>query len=88
MYPADPTSVSPFDNLVIVLLGNDIDSSTPLALPVTSITRLAAVRALDIATIVGATGHGAAPAVLCSGPYGTGDSNVSETRARPICLLP
>ena len=28
MYPADPTSVSPLNNLVIILLGNDVDSTT------------------------------------------------------------
>ena len=52
MCPADPTSVSPFDNLVIVLLGNDVDSSTPLALPASAIACVATVRALDVAIIV------------------------------------
>ena len=43
MYPANLTSVSPFDNLVVVLLGNDVNSSTPLALLASSFARLAAV---------------------------------------------
>ena len=79
MYPADPTSVSPFDNLVVVLLGNDINSATPLVLPASSFARPAGVRTLDVATIVGATVHGAAPAVLRSGLHGARETNASKT---------
>ena len=33
VYPADPLDATVFDNMAVVLLGNDFDATTPICLP-------------------------------------------------------
>ena len=72
VYPTDMTNTSAMDGLLVVLVGNDPDSCIPVVLPDADLTRTGLIRCLDIPTIVGATGHGAAPPVLRAGPHTLG----------------
>jgi hypothetical protein len=56
------------DGRIVVLVGNRLDACIPVVLPAEAFGRTNEIRVPDIATIVGATGHGAAPAVYRSGP--------------------
>ena len=74
MFPEDITNTTPFDNQVSVLVGDKVDSAVPVVLPDDAFQRPAAFRSFDVATIIGATGHGAAPAVYRSGPQPRSES--------------
>jgi hypothetical protein len=68
LYPADVTSPTPMDARIVVLVGNRFNACIPVVLPVDAFGRTNDIQASDIAAIVGAAGHGAAPPVFCSGP--------------------
>jgi hypothetical protein len=58
MFQSDPLRVSPYDGAVLVLLGNDINAATPIALPVEAFQRSPAAFAAYLVThIRGAEGH-------------------------------
>ena len=54
-----------------------MDSATLMALPTASYARTATICAAEMDTVVGATGHGAAPAVLGTGPHSSTNPNVN-----------
>jgi hypothetical protein len=88
IYLADITSPTLMDGRVVVLVGNRSDACIPaVVLPHKAFGRNNNIRASDIATIVGATGHGAAPPVFCLGPHAVGPT-VNALCARRAVLLP
>ena len=88
LFPQDITSNTPYDNNVVVLVGDKVDACVPLVLPDAAFQRTAAFRAFDVATIIGPTGHGAAPAVWRTGPHAPTTADTSEIRARRAMVLP
>jgi hypothetical protein len=88
LYPQDLAVATPFDNQVVVLVGDDINLSVPIVLPDDAFTRIADTRVLELATIVGALGHLAAPPVFQAGPHGAGVANTAQIRVRTAFLLP
>jgi hypothetical protein len=87
IYPADITSPTPMDARIVVLVGNRANACIPVVLLADTFGRTGDIRASDIATIIGATGHGAAPPVLRSGPHAAGPI-VNTIRVRRAILLP
>ena len=47
VYPADPSNPSPYDNLVVVLVGDDVNSAIPVVLPALSFTRVPNLHVFD-----------------------------------------
>jgi hypothetical protein len=87
-FPGDLSNATAVDGCLIVLLGNDPNGLVPLALPGTAFARCANTSALDVPTIVGPTGHAAAPPVLRQGPHAAGAANTQAIRACPVLMLP
>ena len=87
IYPADLLDVTPFDNHMVVLVGNDSAAATPVILPPAAFQRTGDIRCEDVATIIGPGGHGAAPAVFRTGPHAVGPT-VAELNNRRAMLLP
>jgi hypothetical protein len=75
------------DARIIVLVGNRFDACIPVVLPVEAFGCTNDIRASDIATIVGAAGHGAAPPLFWSGPHAVGPT-VNGLRVHRAVLLP
>jgi hypothetical protein len=88
LFPQDITQASPFDNSMVVFVGDKTDSAVPVVLASGAFARTPVTRACDVATIVGATGHGAAPPLFRTGPHGTGTANTAELRVRFATLFP
>ena len=63
-YAPDALQASPFDNALVVLVGNDLTSVTPLVLHESSTYRCTDATVYDLAYLIGANGHIAAP--LCT----------------------
>ena len=89
-YPADITNPVPtLDGLIVVLTGLAPDEVTPIVLPQSAFGRTTnARRCLDIATIVGAAGHGHAPPVVRTGPHAGTVANTADIQGRRVHLLP
>ena len=88
-YPGDLTNPQPdLDGLMVVLTGSDPGACTPVVLPTACFGRIAATRCDDVATITGPTGHGAAPAVVRTGPHAATVATATEIRVRRVLLLP
>ena len=62
----DPTNTTVYDEHIMVLVGNDLNTSVPLVISNAQFTRSAATLALTTAVITGAQGFGANPPVLRS----------------------
>ena len=88
IYPADPSNASPYDNLVVVLVGDDVNSAIPVVLPAISFARVPDLLTLDFDQVIGAAGFGAAPPVFRFGPHPAGTANTTQLRARRVCLMP
>ena len=87
IYPADITSPTAFDNLAVVMIGNDLSTCVPAILPTNAFGRTAEIRATRIDAITGAQGHGATPPVLRSGPHGSTAPDTDSFRARRAFLV-
>ena len=87
-YASDPLNGTNYDGLVVVLVGNDLQTSYPVAIPAVALTRSVNVRCNTTAVISGNTMHGAAPIVHRSGPHQAGTPNTDSLDARLIMLLP
>jgi hypothetical protein len=72
IYPADIANPTVMDGRIVVLVGNRSDACMPVVLPAEAFGRTADIRASDIATIVGAAGHGVAPPEYRTGPHVAG----------------
>jgi hypothetical protein len=75
------------DGRVVVLVGNRSNACIPVVLPHKAFGRTNNIRVPDIATIVGAAGHRAAPPVFCSGPHAVGPT-MNVICVRRAVLLP
>lgn len=82
-YPAVPGSVTPYDTSLILLVGNDLETATPVALPTAAFGRVAGVNAFTTAYMTGANGHTHATAAVVRFPHqaaATGDTEVRNVR--------
>ena len=87
IYPGDPAAATPFDDCLVVLVGNDVDRLSPFVLPANCFTR-ATVRASTHDYMVGNHGHSAAPnPVFRFGPHGGAAADTDEVQVRPVFLL-
>ena len=80
LFPADLAMATPFDDKVVILVGDDLNLAVTITMPDAAFCRTADVLCQDLATILGATGHGAAPPVYMRGPHGGAVSNTDEFR--------
>ena len=87
-FVADPLNASPYDGGTMVMVGNDLNTTVAVVLPVEAFGRTPQIRCKDIATITGPNGHGAAPPVFRGGPWPHGEPNATQLRARRAFLLP
>ena len=87
-FPTDPLATTPFDGRVVVLVGDDVGSAVPMVLPPEHFGRSDERLTLTHDTILGPTGHGAAPPVYRSGPHAGGTANTTNLRARRVLVLP
>ena len=70
----DPLNANTYDNDVVCLCGNDLDTSYPIVLPSgQAFARIGNSPCHDIATITGPAGFGAG--INCFGPHNDGDPN-------------
>ena len=88
LFPGDLAVPTPFDDKVVVLVGDDIPTSVTITLPDTAFQRTAAIRCLDVAGIIGPQGHGAVPPEYLRGPHIAGTPDTTEIRARRAFLMP
>jgi hypothetical protein len=88
VFPADVLAATPFDNLTILLIGNDLQRVTPVVLPNELFQRCQEIRVFNTGHMTGAAGHSAAPAVFRFDAAGAGDAEAGEIRARRFFLLP
>ena len=87
-YPTDPTSASAFDGHLVFQFGNSVDTAVPICLPENAFQRIHNHRVLDVASITGPAGHGAAPPVYRSGPHAATVANTDEVSVHRVALLP
>jgi hypothetical protein len=88
VYPQDLTGTTPMDNLVVVHVGDDPDSCLAVVLPNNAFARTTHTHIMDVPTIVGAAGHGAAPPVLRTGPHAGTTAGVSRQAVQRCFLIP
>jgi len=88
IFPANPVAPTTIDGHMMAIVGNDPNSCTPVVFGPISFTVTTSAPALDVATILGVTGHGTAHPVLRSGPHAAGTPNTNALRTRPAILLP
>ena len=61
LFHTDPLETTDYDAHIVVMLGNDLDTMTPLVLPDNAFSRITATRCPNITNILGPDGHGAVP---------------------------
>ena len=84
----DPLNGCPYDDHIILLVGDDLASAAPVLLPNTSFSRPTGFAAYNTAYMTGANGHGAAPAVYRFGHQAVGTADTDELRTRRALVLP
>jgi hypothetical protein len=87
-YTPDPLQASPFDNSLVVLVGNDFMSVTPMALVDSATYRCTDANVYDVAYLTGANGHIAAPPVYQHATPANGTASSAAQRAQKLCVLP
>ena len=87
-YPAEIGHATPYDNLTVVFVGNNLATATPVVLPNDAHGRINNTRCKTVTHITGAQGHGAAPAAVRAGPWAAAEADTNEIRARRAFLLP
>ena len=89
IYLTDPTSHSPLDDSLIILVGDNLDNATALALHGESFQHTGDVRCKTTAIIVGAAGHGADPLSSARGLIAPQRGTASSSaHAKPSCSTP
>ena len=78
----------PFNSNVIVLVGSDLVTAVPYALPASAFQRMASQRAHNSTHLTGATCHAGVPQVLRTGPHGAGTADTDEYRVRAVFVPP
>ena len=88
-FPEDPLdAANPYNNKVIVLVGDDLASAVPVVLPNAAFQRTNDTRCRNADVIAGNTMHTAAPPVLRDGPHDAAVADASEIRARRAMIVP
>ena len=87
-FPGDPALVTPYDDHMTLLNGNDINNSVPIVMPDLAFSRTNAVRCSTTAVLTGGGMHGAAPVVYRNGPHAGGAADTDELRVRRVMLMP
>ena len=87
-YASDPLNPTNFDGLVVVLVGNDLQTAYPVTIPAAHWARSPGVRSNTNAVITGPTMHGANLIVHRSGPHQAAAPDTDALDARPIMLMP
>ena len=89
LYPADLGTVTPFNNKMVLFVGDDLNSAIPVVFENTATHRSNAGAAYNMTHITGPNGHGANPApILRFDHVAVGTAETDEIRARPLFLLP
>jgi hypothetical protein len=88
LYPSDFASPCALDGLLVGLVGDEPAVAFPVVLPQTFMTLTAVTAVHDVATLQGATVHGATPPVFHSGPHVTRDVVTTDIRAHRAMMLP
>ena len=88
-FPKDPLdAANPFNNKVVVLVGNDLASAVPVVLPDEAFQRATQARCRNADVIAGNTMHTAAPPVLRDGPHAPTVGDASDIRVRRAMVVP
>ena len=87
--PADLGTVTPFDNKLVLFVGDDLNSAIPVVFEDTATRRSNAGASYNVTYITGPNGHGANPApILRFDHVASGTAETDEICARPLFLLP
>jgi hypothetical protein len=85
----DPLRASPYDDHVIVFVGDDLASSTPVLLPNDAFSRTADLTVYNTAHMTGVNGHGTASGAVVRFDHQTsGTQNTDNYRTRRVMVLP
>ena len=88
-FPEDPLdAANPFNNKVVVLVGNDLASAVPVVLPDEAFQRTTQACCRNADVIAGNTMHTAAPPVLRDGPHAPTVGDASDIRVRRAMVVP
>ena len=77
-----------FNDTVVVLVGSDLATAIPFALPTTVFQCLAANRVHNAAHLTGPACHPAVPQVIRTGPHAGGAVDTNKYRVRPVFIPP
>ena len=72
---------------MIVLVGSDLATSVPYALPANAFTQMADNQAHTSAHLTGPACHAAHPQVIRTGPHAAGTPNADDYRVRPVFVV-
>ena len=84
----NPLSNSPYDDNLIVFVGDDFASAAPVLLPADSFNRPAAFAAYNVTYMTGANGHGNPAPVHRFDHQAIGTADTDELRCRRAMILP
>ena len=88
-YPASLGTAMPFDNLLVVLVGDSADAAVPMVLPNAAFARTNDFAAYNVAHLTGVHGHGAGPpAVTRFATTASGTANTDDFRVRRFFVFP
>ena len=77
-----------FQQPFIVLVGSNLATVVPYALPAAAFSRLNDNRAHTSAHLAGPLCHAAAPRVTRTGPHAAGTADTDDYRVRPVFVIP
>ena len=87
-FPANVAEATGYDNLIVGLMGDNINTALPLVLPAGMFTRIT-IRAHTVATIRGANGHShATNPVYIHGPHANTAPDTEQLSVRSCVMLP
>ena len=84
----DPLNASPYDDHLIVFVGDDLASAAPVLLPGDCFNRPNAFAAYNTTYMTGANGHGAAAPVYRFDHQASGTADTDDLRTRRALVLP
>ena len=85
-YPNNPTAASAYDNTLVLLIGDNLQTATPICLSNNHFTRTAETHCHTHTELL--ANHAAAPPVYRTGPHLMGAANTGPLRTRPAFTLP
>ena len=85
-FPNNPTSASAYDNSLVLLVGDNLQTATPICLGVNHFARTPETHCETHTQLV--AGWTNAPPVYRSGPHAAGTGNTGPVRTRPAFTLP